>query len=107
MSDSNTGMEIAITGMAGRFPGARSLEDLWRNLCDGVESIEPLSDEAVLKAGLPTEVLKDPHFVKVASRLDDVAGFDAAFFGYTPREAEVMDPQQRLFLECADRKSVV
>ncbi|WP_228557684.1 type I polyketide synthase [Myxococcus sp. AB056] len=101
MSDNNTGMEIAITGMAGRFPGARSLEELWRNLCDGVESIEPLSDEAVLKAGLPPEVLKDPHFVKVASRLDDVAGFDAAFFGYTPREAEVMDPQQRLFLECA------
>ncbi|WP_373564355.1 type I polyketide synthase [Myxococcus sp. CA039A] len=101
MSEGNTGMEIAITGMAGRFPGARGLDELWRNLCDGVEAIEPLSDDAVLKAGLPPEVLADPHFIKVASRLEDVAGFDAAFFGYTPREAEVMDPQQRLFLECA------
>ncbi|MFY2558159.1 type I polyketide synthase [Corallococcus terminator] len=101
MSEGNTGVEIAITGMAGRFPGARSLDELWRNLCDGVEAIEPLTDEAVLKAGLPPEVLKDPHFIKVASRLEDVTGFDAAFFGYTPREAEVMDPQQRLFLECA------
>jgi acyl transferase domain-containing protein len=94
-------MEVAIVGMAGRFPGASSLEELWRNLCDGVESIEPLSDEEALKAGAPPEALKDPHFVKVAARLEDVAGFDAAFFGYTPREAELMDPQQRLFLECA------
>ncbi|WP_223635451.1 type I polyketide synthase [Corallococcus sp. EGB] len=101
MSQTPAGTEIAIVGMAGRFPGARSLEEFWRNVCDGVESIEPLTDEEALKAGVAPAALADPRFIKVASRLEDVAGFDAAFFGYTPREAELMDPQHRLFLECA------
>ncbi|GMT96581.1 hypothetical protein KH5H1_07000 [Corallococcus caeni] len=101
MSQTLTGTEIAIVGMAGRFPGARSLEEFWRNVCDGVESIEPLTAEDALKAGASPAALADPHFIPVASRLEDVAGFDAAFFGYTPREAELMDPQHRLFLECA------
>nr|WP_211194737.1 type I polyketide synthase [Pyxidicoccus fallax] len=96
-----TGTEVAIVGIAGRFPGARDLDEFWRNLCDGVEAIETLSDEEALKAGASPASLSDSRFVKVAARLADVAGFDAAFFGYSPREAELMDPQQRLFLECA------
>jgi phthiocerol/phenolphthiocerol synthesis type-I polyketide synthase E len=101
VSQTSTGTEIAIVGMAGRFPGARSLEEFWRNVCDGVESIESLTDADALKAGAAPSALADARFIKVASRLEDVAGFDAAFFGYTPREAELMDPQHRLFLECA------
>ncbi|QSQ25694.1 type I polyketide synthase [Pyxidicoccus parkwayensis] len=101
MSDTLTGNEIAIVGIAGRFPGARDVAEFWRNICDGVESFQSLTDAEALASGATPSALEDPGFVKVVSRLDDVAGFDAAFFGYSPREAELMDPQQRLFLECA------
>jgi amino acid adenylation domain-containing protein len=96
-----TGREIAIVGMAGRFPGAAGVAELWRNLCAGVESIRAFSDQELAATGVPEELLRDPHYVKARSVLDGVELFDAALFGYTPREAEVMDPQHRLFLECA------
>ncbi|HEX7182532.1 MAG TPA: amino acid adenylation domain-containing protein [Thermoanaerobaculia bacterium] len=95
------GTEIAVVGLAGRFPGARDVEELWRNLCAGVESIRFFSDEELIAAGFPAELLADPHVVKARGALDDPDLFDAAFFDYPPREAQVMDPQQRLFLECA------
>jgi acyl transferase domain-containing protein len=95
------GDEIAIIGLAGRFPGARTLEAFWHNLRHGVESISFFSEQELLEAGVDPALLKHPCYVKAKGVLDDVAGFDAAFFGYTPREAEIMDPQQRLFLECA------
>ncbi|RKH58571.1 type I polyketide synthase [Corallococcus llansteffanensis] len=101
MSDNTSGTDIAIVGLAGRFPGARDVNEFWRNLCDGVESFQSLTDAEALAAGASPAALEDPAFVKVVSKLDDVAGFDAAYFGYSPREAELMDPQQRLFLECA------
>jgi phthiocerol/phenolphthiocerol synthesis type-I polyketide synthase E len=95
------GNEIAIVGMAGRFPGARTLDAFWRNLRDGVESVTSFTDEELLAAGVPPEALGSPEYVKSGVVLEDIELFDAAFFGFTPREAEVMDPQQRLFLECA------
>jgi acyl transferase domain-containing protein len=92
---------IAIVGMAGRFPGARDVEQFWRNLRDGVESIRSLTDRELLAAGAKAEDLKRPDYVKRASTLDDVPMFDAAFFGLSPRDAAIMDPQHRHFLECA------
>ncbi len=86
--------------MAGRFPGAKSVAEFWRNLKSGVESIRPLSDQELLRAGVDAELLSDPGYVKVASALDDVEMFDASFFGFSPRDAAILDPQQRHFLEC-------
>ncbi len=94
------GVEIAIVGMAGRFPGAATLERFWRNLRDGVESIRFFSDEELLAAGFPARMLDDPQLIKARGALDDPDLFDAAFFDIPPREAQIIDPQQRLFLEC-------
>jgi acyl transferase domain-containing protein len=99
--DSYHGDEIAIIGMAGRFPGAETTDAFWQNIRDGVEAITFFSDQALLDAGVPADYLADPNYVKAAGVLEQVDGFDAAFFGFNPREAELTDPQQRLFLECA------
>ncbi|MBR9835427.1 MAG: type I polyketide synthase, partial [Alphaproteobacteria bacterium] len=93
--------DIAIIGMAGRFPGAPDIETFWANLRDGVESIVPLSDEDLLAAGVSRSTFEDPDYVKVCPVLDDVDKFDAGFFGFSPRDASVMDPTHRLFLEIA------
>src|SRR4029079_2403033 len=86
--------DVAIVGMDLRVPGAATLERFWQNLVDGVESITFLSRERpVVRNGLA--------HVKAVPWLDDVEMFDAGFFGFNPREAETMDPQLRLFLECA------
>ncbi len=95
------GSEIAIIGMACRFPGANDVSSFWRNLRDGVESIGFFSAEELQAAGVDSALLSDPNYVRAAAILDDIEHFDAGFFGYTPREAAFMDPQQRLFLECA------
>jgi acyl transferase domain-containing protein/thioesterase domain-containing protein len=92
---------IAIVGMAGRFPGARNISEFWRNLRDGVESILDRSDADLLAAGVTPEELASPDYVKRAPVLDDVPMFDASFFGLSPRDASIMDPQHRHFLECA------
>ncbi|WP_405849678.1 SDR family NAD(P)-dependent oxidoreductase [Streptomyces sp. NBC_01518] len=92
---------IAIVGMAGRFPGAENVGEFWRNLRDGVESIVSFSDEQLVSAGVPPEVFNQPNYVRTGPWLDGMTLFDAEFFGYTPREAQVMDPQHRLFLETA------
>jgi acyl transferase domain-containing protein/acyl carrier protein len=92
---------IAVIGMAGRFPGARTVGEFWRNLRAGVESLEPYSDEALAALGVPAALLANPSYVKAGSALERAADFDAAFFGVNPREAEVMDPQHRIFLETA------
>ena len=92
---------IAIVGMAGRFPGARNLRDYWNNLRDGVESIARLTDTELLASGLDAELISRPNYVKAKGVLADCECFDAAFFGFGPREAELLDPQQRVFLECA------
>ncbi|HEX6292480.1 MAG TPA: amino acid adenylation domain-containing protein [Herpetosiphonaceae bacterium] len=92
---------IAIIGMSGRFPGASSVEAFWQNLRAGVESVQFFSDEDVLAAGVNPAQLGDPSYVKARAVFDGAELFDAGFFGYNPREAAIMDPQQRLFLECA------
>ncbi|MFY0566442.1 SDR family oxidoreductase [Archangium lansingense] len=93
--------DIAIIGMTGRFPGAQDLDAFWKNLCDGTESIRPLSDADLEKLGVDPALRKDPHYVKASAALEGMELFDAGFFGFTPREAELMDPQHRVFLECA------
>src|SRR5215467_1517385 len=92
---------IAIIGMACRLPCADSPAALWRNLRDGVESITFFEDAELLAAGVEAELLSRPDYVKAAPLIRDADAFDAAFFGYSPREATVMDPQQRVFLEVA------
>jgi acyl transferase domain-containing protein len=92
---------IAITGMSCRFPGARNVDEYWRNLRDGVESVTFFSEEELLSAGVDRAVVQDPDYVKARSVLKDVDLFDASFFGFTSREAEITDPQHRVFLECA------
>jgi len=105
MSDS-VGMDIspdaiAIIGMSGRFPGARDLSEFWNNLCSGVESISFFTDQQLREAGVEPSVRQDPAFVGAGGVLQDIDLFDASFFGFNPRETEAMDPQHRLFLECA------
>jgi acyl transferase domain-containing protein/surfactin synthase thioesterase subunit len=97
----NSSAGVAIIGIACRFPGAADPSAFWRNLCEGVESITALSDEELLSAGVPSELLRSPSYVKAASLLPDIDQFDAAFFEYSPEEARLMDPQQRLLLEVA------
>ncbi len=97
----NNSAGVAIVGIACRFPGAGDASAFWQNLCDGVESISALSDEELLSAGVPAELLRDPSYVKAAALLPDSDQFDAAFFEYSPEEARLMDPQQRLLLEVA------
>ncbi|WP_375758560.1 SDR family NAD(P)-dependent oxidoreductase [Corallococcus exercitus] len=96
------GMEtIAIIGMSGRFPGARSIEALWENLCAGAESVSFFSDAELAAAGVDASVRGRPDYVPARGVIADIDQFDASFFGLAPREAATMDPQQRLFLECA------
>ncbi|MEH0449387.1 amino acid adenylation domain-containing protein [Streptomyces sp. B21-102] len=92
---------VAVVGMSLRVPGARTPDDFWRNLRDGVESIRTFTDEELLAAGVTPEELARPGLVRAFGALDDIAGFDAAFFGFSPREAQMLDPQHRIFLECA------
>jgi len=97
----NDNLSVAVIGMAGRFPGARNVQEFWSNLTNGSEAISFFTAEELVEAGIPPELAAQPNYVKAAPILDDIASFDANFFGYTPREAATLDPQQRLFLECA------
>src|SRR2546426_12786182 len=87
--------------MSGRFPGAHNTAEFWRNLSNGVESISFFTAEEMAPAGVPAWALDQPNFVNAGGVLDDIDLFDAHFFGLSARDAEIMDPQQRLFLECA------
>ena len=92
---------IAIVGMAGRFPGAADLRQHWDNLRRGVEAITFFSDEELAAAGVDAGLLRNPRYVRARGVLQDAELFDAVFFGLSPREAEIMDPQHRVFLEAA------
>ncbi|MEF7617025.1 beta-ketoacyl synthase N-terminal-like domain-containing protein [Aquincola sp. MAHUQ-54] len=92
---------IAIIGMAGRFPGADDLDAFWQMLREGRSGIRMLSDEELRAAGEPAERFGRPDYVRAHAGISEPDGFDAAFFGYAPREAEVLDPQHRVFLETA------
>lgn len=98
---SYTGLEIAVIGMSGRFPGARDLDEFWRQLRAGTEAIRTFSDEELLAEGIRPETLADPSYVKAGGMIEDADAFDAELFGYSPREAEIIDPQHRLFLQAA------
>lgn len=92
---------IAIIGMAGRFPGAKNIDEFWQNLQNGVESISFFSNDELLSLGVNQAMLGQPNYVKASGFVPDSEMFDASFFGFSPREAEVTDPQHRLLLECA------
>jgi amino acid adenylation domain-containing protein len=96
-----SGTEIAVVGMAGRFPGARDVQELWRNLRGGVEAVRFPGPEELAARGLDAARLADPDWVKAVSQMDSHDCFDELFFGVSPREAELMDPQHRVLLECA------
>jgi amino acid adenylation domain-containing protein len=93
--------EIAVIGMAGRFPGAGNVYEFWENLKNGLESITFFSQDTLRKAGVEEDLLKKPDYVNAQGVLENLEYFDAVFFGYNPREAEMLDPQVRLFLECS------
>ncbi|HLL45451.1 MAG TPA: polyketide synthase, partial [Longimicrobiaceae bacterium] len=101
MREPFTGQEVAIVGMSGRFPGAGSVEEFWRNLRGGVDCITRFSEEELLAAGVRSDLVKHPDYVRAGGVLRDVELFDAAFFGLSPRDAVYLNPTQRLFLECA------
>lgn len=92
--------DLAIVGMAVRLPGAANTGEFWTNLRDGVESRHEVVAEDLIAAGLDPSLLDDPTYVPACMPLEDVDKFDASFFGINPREAQMMDPQHRIFLEC-------
>ena len=98
---SDRGLEIAIIGMAGRFPGANNIEQFWLNLRDGVESVSFFTDQELDASGVSPDLYRDPSYVRGRPVLEGIDLFDASFFGFSPREAEITDPQHRLFLEAA------
>ena len=100
-TEPDNNLDIAIIGMAGRFPGANNLKEFWDNLKHGVESIHFYPEEEVIASGIHPQQARDRHFVPAAGGIDYENDFDADFFDYTPREAEITDPQQRIALECA------
>ncbi len=105
MDDQNieeNGLEdIAIIGMAGRFPGANNIDEFWNNLCEGIESVRSFDEEELLSAGIEPQLYTDPSYVNAGAPLEYADEFDANFFGINQREAELMDPQHRIMLECA------
>lgn len=93
--------DIAIIGMNGRFPGAKNTDEFWKNLYNGVESVRFFSRDELIKMGIDEHLLDNPRFVPADAILEDMDKFDAEFFDYSAREAEIMDPQHRMFLESA------
>ncbi len=102
MNNDNELSGIAIVGLAGRFPGANTVGKFWVNLVSGVESVSRFSgSEIECDHAQRSSLSNDPRYIMARPVLDDVELFDAVFFGVTPKEAELMDPQHRIFLECA------
>jgi acyl transferase domain-containing protein/acyl carrier protein len=95
------GSEVAVIGMAGRFPGAGSIREFWTVLRDGIETIRTFSEHELEPSFIEPVAPDNPYLVKAGGVLDDAEAFDAAFFGFSALEAQLMDPQLRLFLECS------
>lgn len=91
--------DIAVIGMAGRFPGAQNIQEFWLNLQAGKDSIYRFSDWELKQAGVSEKLIDNPRYVKARGILDNIEQFDADFFGISPYDAAIMDPQHRLFLE--------
>ena len=96
----NNNGDIAIIGMAGRFPGSNTIEEFWSLLSEGREAISFFNNDEI-DASVPSSIKNDPAYVKARGVIDGADTFDADFFGFNPRSAELMDPQQRMFLEIA------
>ncbi|PCJ49786.1 MAG: polyketide synthase [Gammaproteobacteria bacterium] len=94
------GYSIAIVGMANRVPGAKNPEEFWHNLENGIESVNFYTDEEMIDAGITPDLLKNPQYVKAGAHLDKFDYFDPEFFGFSPKEAGILDPQHRQFYEC-------
>ncbi|MEU3755589.1 beta-ketoacyl synthase N-terminal-like domain-containing protein [Streptomyces olivoreticuli] len=97
----STDPRIAVVGMAFRLPGADTPEEFWRVIRDGTDCVTRFTDEELAAAGVPEEQYRSPEFVGASGILDDIAGFDDRHFGMSAREAQLTDPQHRMFLECA------
>lgn len=100
VKEENLENRLAIVGMACRMPGADSVEEFWNNLKNGVESLSVFTDEELMDSGVDPALISSPHYVKSRGIVKNASHFDASFFGFTPREAELLDPQHRIFLEC-------
>lgn len=94
------GYGIAIVGMANRVPGAKTPDEFWNNIEKGIESVKFYNDEEMAQAGVTPDLLKNPHYVKAGAHLDNFDHFDPDFFGFSPKEAGILDPQHRQFYEC-------
>jgi iturin family lipopeptide synthetase A len=92
---------IAVIGLACRFPGAKNVDEFWLNLKNGTESVTSFSEQELLSSGVDHNLLRHPNYINAAAVIEDIDQFDASFFGFNRREAEITDPQQRLFFECA------
>jgi phthiocerol/phenolphthiocerol synthesis type-I polyketide synthase E len=101
MADQTPRHAVAIVGLAGRFPGADDLDGFWRNIANGVECLDVPTDADLGAAGVTEDIRSNPNFVRRCTALDGAANFDAGFFGMSPRDAQIVDPQHRIFLECA------
>ena len=101
MPTTDNSNDIAIVGMAGRFPGARSVGALWDLVKGGETALKVRSVEDAVAAGVPAHLAADLNYVNLNVTIEDVEAFDAAFFDIGPRDAAIMDPQHRHFLECA------
>lgn len=100
-ADENDLFGVAIVGLACRFPDARNAHEFWNNLKYGIESIRPFTDDELKASGVDERTLRHPGFVNAGTVMPDAEVFDAPFFGINAREAEIMDPQHRVFLETA------
>ena len=96
-----TGLEIAVIGQAGRFPGAKNLEEFWENIKNGIASITFFSDQELREQGIDEQLLQDPNYIKARGVLAGIEHFDHDFFGYSYGEAYMMDPQLRVLHECS------
>ncbi|MEV6153280.1 SDR family NAD(P)-dependent oxidoreductase [Nonomuraea sp. NPDC052129] len=103
MTDTETDYDsaVALIGMSGRFPGASSVGELWRNVLAGIKGLREITDEELAESGVEPGKVADPRYVRVGGPIDGLDQFDATVFGINPREAETMDPQHKLFLECS------
>jgi acyl transferase domain-containing protein/thioesterase domain-containing protein len=101
MTEHNSSEGVAIVGLAGRFPHAANVGQFWNNLASGTECFTEFTVEQLIAEGVPPDVAARPDYVRRGPVIEDPAGFDARLFGYSPKEAELIDPQQRILLECA------
>ena len=100
MKEDNFAGYIAIIGMDCQIPGASNVNEFWDNLKNETESITDFTKDELLESGVHHKKINDPKYVRKRGIVNGVENFDAGFFGFTPREAELLDPQHRLFLEC-------